>query len=1079
MNTSLARRAGRFVASLLVVLVASAAQAAPRSTAPVETRSIAQYSDSQIQHGGPQGGFARAVTDSFNLYGGVRSDGSNDRRPEGQFQNIDLRPEWQGWTGVDRTENPVFWHVDTFNAANLDPAAGNRAMWSGVAGGTPGFATAPGYGNNWNDILRWTGQTNPTLFTNVRLAFDYNHDLEPGYDFFVVEYDSAGSWIQWLAATGSNKETDGTFLNKATFDQTVLFTPLMYAGDTNTEVRLRMRVISDGAWSDEDGLFPTKGAVQIDNVRVWFDGNPVVLGDDGIATFEDLGGSDDTEGWAPVPSAFAGDFSKVLKNLIDIDPCRDNQGPEMGFVDDGTPPANSTESTGGATSPNWAYGVTGNWVVNYNGGLSLGLIPIYNEVWSPVIAWDDPNSTEDDPLVGGAFIRFTVWQHLPLPNGMFWVWSVRSRENGEWTSWRDRNFVYYGDGGGVYNNTQFDVTDLLSPNRDAVQLSLGVIDLAETFGFPGADATPSPTFDNVSFWRYDVGGPAFSTRNIDLFQDSFPNSGAIDPLDPASLAVRMDMAQDISTGAFNTPGDSIVFDVSATVPGSDLASLPEMHWILDANPAFDGVRSLPAGAAAAGTSARGWDQWTGTVVGDSARTSGGAVVAGRFFVDLPNDGPAIASYQADEPAMFFPGDRIRYFVQAEDTGGQISTLPADTTGFATGQGYPRVFTIRALPSIVDDGNGGFVQPELLVVNDFGHRGGELEWLNAMQYNGLVEDVDYDTYTVRGPSSLVSNGIGSSGAHGATPDQLAGYSGLIYFAGNLASGLLSDGSNAGSNDKGNDLDVLTQWHNQAGHRYAAWFGDYIATGLVESGPAGTSYMNSVLGVDYNDDSVRDEIGGQTTPLVVPSRPEFSTNFVAYGGCLGINEFDSIAPLSGAEAGHAFTDPNGLTPYGPVASVWYGRTQTVATQTWDRLDLTFPYGFSYVYDPVGNRAPVGLQARVNLLTEILQAFGQPVSPATQTGAPSAGRLEVSRNVPNPFNPRTSISFVAPADGELTVRVYNLRGELIRVLHDGPVSAGAGSVVWNGDDRAGSPVSSGVYLYEVRGFGRQITGKMALVK
>lgn len=1076
MNTSLARHAGRALAPLFVMFTALTASA----TVPSQPRTMAQYSENQVQHGGSLQGFARAAADSFNLYGGVRSDGTNDRRPEGQFQNEELRPLWQDWIGVDRTENPVFWHVDTFNAANLDPAVGNRAMWSGVSAGTAGFATPPGYGNNWNDIIRWTGQTNPGLFTNVRLAFDYNYDVEPGWDFFVVEYDSAGSWIQWLAATGSNKEPDGTFLTAASFDQTVLYTPLMYAGDSNTEVRLRMRVESDGAWSDEDGLYPTKGAVQIDNVRVWFDGNLVAgPGGDGVATFEDLGGSDDTEGWLPVPSVFAGDFSKVLKNLEDIDPCRQNMGPEMGFVDDGTPPSNSTESTGGTTSPNWAYGVTGNWVVNYNGGVSLGVIPLYNEVWSPVIAWDDTTSVEDDPLVGGAFIRFTVWQHLPLPNGMFWVWSVRSRENGEWTSWRDRNFVYYGDGGGVYNNTQFDVTDLLAPNRDAVQLALGVIDLAGDFGFPGNDATPSPTFDNVSFWRYDVGGPAFSTRNIDLFQDSFPNSGAADPLDPASLSVRMDMAQDISSGIFNAPGDSIVFDVAATVPGSDLAGMPMMTWILDANPAFDSTRSLPVGAAAAGTSWRGWDQWTGTVLGDSARTSAGAAVAGRFFVDLPNDGPGTAAYHAPEPAMFFPGDRIRYFLSAEDTQGQISTLPADTTGFASGIGYSRVFTIRALPSIVEDGQGGYTQPQLLVVNDFGHRGGEVEWLNAMQYNGLVEDVDYDTYTVMGPSSLVSNGIGSSGAHGADPGQLAGYQRMVYLAGNLASGLLSDGTGLGSNDKGNDLDVLTQWHGQAGHRYAAYFGDYIATGLVESGAAGTTYMTSVLGVDYYDDSVRDEIGGQAAPIVIPVRPEFSTSFVAYGGCLGINEFDSITPLAGAEVGHAFTDGNGLTPYTAAASVWHGRTQEVAAQVWDRLDLTFPYGFSYVFDPLASRAPVGLQARVLLLNEIFQAFGQPVSPPTQTAAPAAGRLEVARNVPNPFNPRTQISFVAPSSGPLSVRVYNLRGEVVRVLHDGPVAAGRGSVAWNGDDARGNAVASGIYFYEVRGFGERITGKMALVK
>ena len=122
-------------------------------------------------------------------------------------------------------------------------------------------------------------------------------------------------------------------------------------------------------------------------------------------------------------------------------------------------------------------------------------------------------------------MRFGVWQHLPLENGLFWIWSVRSQDEFGWTPWQNRNFVYYGDGGGTYTNVQTDVTDLLSPVRTHVQMSLGAIDLAATFAFPGNDATPSPTFDNVSFWRYNLGGPAFSTRNIDLFQDSFPNGG--------------------------------------------------------------------------------------------------------------------------------------------------------------------------------------------------------------------------------------------------------------------------------------------------------------------------------------------------------------------------------------------------------------------------------------------------------------------------------------------------------------------------------------------------------------------------
>ena len=77
--------------------------------------------------------------------------------------------------------------------------------------------------------------------------------------------------------------------------------------------------------------------------------------------------------------------------------------------------------------------------------------------------------------------------------------------------------------------------------------------------------------------------------------------------------------------------------------------------------------------------------------------------------------------------------------------------------------------------------------------------------------GLVEGLDYDTYTVQGPTSGVGNGIGSAGAHGANADQLAGYNTIVYFTGNLSTFTLSDGSDSGSNDKGDDLGVLTAWH----------------------------------------------------------------------------------------------------------------------------------------------------------------------------------------------------------------------------------------------------------------------------
>jgi FlgD Ig-like domain len=1050
-----------------------------------EVPNIVRYDESALVQSQGAPGLAKAVADSFNIYGGRKIDGTNDRRPEGQFQDFILFPLSQGWFGVDRTENPTFWHVSTFNADSFPGGPGNKAMFSGVEAGTGGYMTAPGYGNNWNDVLQWEGLTNPAQFTTVRVQFDFNHDTEPGYDYFSVDYDSAGAWIELAAFDGANKDSTGAFLTQA-FDQSVLFTPLMYSGTQNAGVRLRLRVRSDGAWSDEDGLYPTKGAAQVDNVRVSFNGVLVTnQGDDGLATFEDTGNGDDTEGWQAVSAEFAGDFAKVIPQLRDIDPCRQNTTPQLAFIDDGSLPSNSSVGTGGAISPNWSYGVRDGWVVNFDGGVSFGSVSLNNEFWSPEIAWDDTSSTLDDGLVGGAFMRYTVWQHLPLTNGIFWTWSVRSEVGGTWSSWQNRNFVYYGGGVANFINVQNNVTDLLDPNPNRVQMALGVIDLAETFGFPGTDATPSPTFDNVSFWRYDLGGPAFTTRNIDLFQDSFANSGSVDFLgDPSALSVRIDMARDVSTGLANIAGDSIVVDVSPTVPGSALAGLPVMKWVLEGNPLFDGVRSIPSGASSLGAGAKGWNRWMGTVTGDSARTSGGAVVGGRFFFDAPNDGPPNpnATVQTVEPAMFFPGDRFRYFIESSDDLGNVATLPADTTGFMGSSRYNRVFTVKALPTVTDDGLGGTTQPRVLVINDFGHRGGEGTFLNAFDQNGLFEDTDFDVYTVQGPSSLVSNGIGSAGVHGANGQQLGGYEVLMYLAGNLSSGLISDGSNLNGNDKGADVLALTQWHALSGDRYAVYFGDDLCTFLSGAGSETNIYLSTIMSVDYQDNDVRDDLGGQAVSLVQSSGAAggvFAQSFVGFGGCLGINQFDSILPLGGAVRSHEFMSNATGLPLAPAASVWHARLQDVGGTNYNRVDMTFPFGFLYIYEPLA-KAPVGISVRTLLLAEILNAFGQPVNSGGAVPAPSASsRLVVQQNLPNPFNPVTTIRFVTPRSGDVKVRIFNLRGELVRVLHDGTVEAGAQRLVWDGTDARGASVASGVYVYEVKGFGDRVTQKMALVK
>lgn len=70
------------------------------------------------------------------------------------------------------------------------------------------------------------------------------------------------------------------------------------------------------------------------------------------------------------------------------------------------------------------------------------------------------------------------------------------------------------------------------------------------------------------------------------------------------------------------------------------------------------------------------------------------------------------------------------------------------------------------------------------------------------------------------------------------------------------------------------------------------------------------------------------------------------------------------------------------------------------------------------------------------------------------------------PNPFNPRTEISFYLPKPGRTKIEVYDLRGRLVRVLADSVLEAGAHDRIWDGRDGQAGMVASGVYFIRLKG-------------
>ncbi|PKN75835.1 MAG: gingipain R [Candidatus Cloacimonetes bacterium HGW-Cloacimonetes-2] len=85
----------------------------------------------------------------------------------------------------------------------------------------------------------------------------------------------------------------------------------------------------------------------------------------------------------------------------------------------------------------------------------------------------------------------------------------------------------------------------------------------------------------------------------------------------------------------------------------------------------------------------------------------------------------------------------------------------------------------------------------------------------------------------------------------------------------------------------------------------------------------------------------------------------------------------------------------------------------------------------------------------------------------------------NYPNPFNPTTTISFDLASAGFTSLKIYNIRGQLVRNLFSGDKAAGRHHLNWDGRDEANRSVSSGVYFYRLDTKGYSRTNKMLLMK
>jgi hypothetical protein len=950
----------------------------------------------------------------------------------------------EGWTSVDRTaQEGTYFHVDDFaglgggDFGQLYPLEGNQSIWCGLRPGQThpalcAYATLPGYGNNWNQFLRTR-----CLNTTGDVVVDYliSWHSENGYDYTYLEYrdcDDPGSGILY-AVEGWDGMGSGVY-------STVIADSLM-----DGDALVRFRFYSDLVYSDEDGLWDSDGGVILDSLTV-SDAAGVVLPTE---TFEDegVGATATSSGdWiADVPPGY-GDFAGLFNGITQLQFtwCLNRFNPSCmwGFI------AGSTADYACGGYPQQAAVPRENERGQY----------ILNDIWSPWV-----------PLAGeGAQleIAFDVYRDLTLDGLVFYQWHVRFRDEGLCPGeWKDRDWVFWN----FRNEERWfhhvePVGDLVDPETTEIQLALGVIDMCPwwcgIYGTGGCHSN-APYFDNVVVRKLRADGPQWMVRDVDLFQDTFAADGT------TTGAARIDAAIDILrwSNPMIHPGDSTVVTVSDLEVG--LAPDPYTGFgsaVYTYVSVWNGIDPYPGDAYTDDTfrwpvvdslvhDGRTWYcVRMDTVFEDGAARA--SPVENQFCIDLDDD-------------RFVPGDTINFFFAAK------SNPPESYTTYWS----PFTGTTDNLTDALDEPAECTILPaagwkrggEILYVDGYNGMGAQPFFDTAFSANGILWKVD--RYDIRGPEERAGNHPGARVVDVAA-QLIPCYRVIVWNTGDLRRGLVGDGDpdNEKSDDAGMLLEFLDDLTNSGGVYLS---GDNIAEEWLslsnDAIPLRDTYIPHLLVTgDHN-------LYFANSPLVIGDEGGPFDNWVlgpdttyALSLCPDINDFDVIEPqASSTQLMHYDGGSPGMD--GAVIG-----KETTNPQGKDvRVALS---GFSF--HSIRDDRPIWTMDRFVILRTILTWMGLNLPVPVDASAPPVNRL--AQNYPNPFNPTTTIEFCVKERTRVTLRVYNVRGQLVKTLVNGERAAGiVHRVEWSGVNTAGQRVASGVYFYRLATKGYTKTRKMLLLK
>ena len=73
----------------------------------------------------------------------------------------------------------------------------------------------------------------------------------------------------------------------------------------------------------------------------------------------------------------------------------------------------------------------------------------------------------------------------------------------------------------------------------------------------------------------------------------------------------------------------------------------------------------------------------------------------------------------------------------------------------------------------------------------------------------------------------------------------------------------------------------------------------------------------------------------------------------------------------------------------------------------------------------------------------------------------QYSLAQNYPNPFNPSTTIAIQIPTNQMVSIKIYDIMGQVVKTIIDNYIAAGAYKFIWDGRNNAGRTTASGIYF------------------